>query len=146
MNKIIINRGSFKLDEVDFQQGTLTIGRAADNHVNLDDNAVSSHHAKIVTVFKTSYIEDLESTNGTLVNGKNIQKHTLHSGDVIAVGNHQLLFQTDEPAMKSGDDDDTIVMKQGAIKERLDEFMQTQTSTTSVADSNLSLTVRYINQ
>lgn len=125
MNKIIINRGSFKLDEVDFQQNSLSIGRSADNDIPLDDSAVSGHHAKIITVFRSFYIEDLDSTNGTLVNGKPIVKHTLHSGDVIAVGNHQLLFQSDEPASKAPEDD-TLVLQQGAVKERLNEYMQTQ--------------------
>ena len=111
MNKIIINRGSFKLDEVVFEQGTTTIGRASSNTISLDDTAVSSHHAKIVTLFHTSYIEDLNSTNGTLVNGKTIHKHSLHSGDVIAVGNHQLLFQSDYNAYKDAENSETVMLK-----------------------------------
>jgi pSer/pThr/pTyr-binding forkhead associated (FHA) protein len=134
MNKIIINRGSFKLDEVEFKQGSLTIGRAADNDIKLDDDAISSHHAKIVTLFKTSYIEDLDSTNGTLVNGKTILKHTLRSGDVIAVGNHQLLFQSDESGKKSGDDDDTMVMRKSDISERLNEYIQARNSAGNVPE------------
>lgn len=126
MNKIIINRGSFRLDEVVFQQGTTTIGRASDNTITLDDTAVSSHHAKIVTLFHTSYIEDLDSTNGTLVNGKSVQKRTLHSGDVVSLGNHQLLFQSDNDTHKSSDTSETLLLKGSEIKERLSEFMQAQ--------------------
>ena len=126
MNKIIINRGSFRLDEVVFEQGTTTIGRASDNTISLDDSAVSSHHAKIVTLFHTSYIEDLGSTNGTLVNGKPIYKHTLHSGDVIAVGNHQLLFQSDKGAQKPTETSETVMLRGNEIKQKLSEFMQAQ--------------------
>ena len=124
MNKIIINRGSFKLDEVVFEQGTTTIGRASSNTISLDDTAVSSHHAKIVTLFHTSYIEDLNSTNGTLVNGKTIHKHSLHSGDVIAVGNHQLLFQSDYNAYKDAENSETVMLKGSEIKKKLSEFIQ----------------------
>lgn len=127
MNKIIINRGSFKLDEVVFQQGTTTIGRATDNMVTLNDNAVSSHHAKIVTLFNTSYIEDLDSTNGTLVNGKSVKKHTLHSGDVVTLGNHQLLFQSDADTNKNaGDDSETLLLHSDEIKQTLSDFMRAQ--------------------
>ena len=127
MNKIIINRGSFKLDEVVFEQGTTTIGRAGNNTIILDDSAVSTHHAKIVTLFNTSYIEDLDSTNGTLVNGKTAQKRTLHSGDVISLGNHQLLFQSDEASNRVTDETSETVMLNGSeIKQKLSEFIQAQ--------------------
>ena len=126
MNKIIINRGSFRLDEVVFQQGTTTIGRASDNSITLDDTAVSSHHAKIVTLFHTSYIEDLDSTNGTLLNGKPVQKRTLHSGDVISLGNHQLLFQSDHDSHKPSETSETMLLKGSEIKQKLNEFIQAQ--------------------
>ena len=126
MNKIIINRGSFKLDEVVFEQGTTTIGRANNNTIALDDNAVSSHHAKIVTLFNTSYIEDLDSTNGTMVNGKSVQKRTLHSGDIISLGNHQLLFQSDEARSRTDDVSDTVMLNGSEIKQKLTEFLQAQ--------------------
>jgi pSer/pThr/pTyr-binding forkhead associated (FHA) protein len=126
MNKIIINRGSFRLDEVVFEQGTTTIGRASDNTIALEDTAVSSHHAKIVTLFHTSYIEDLDSTNGTLVNGKSVQKRTLRSGDVVALGNHQLLFQSDNDTQKTSETSETLMLKGSEVKQRLSEFMQAQ--------------------
>lgn len=126
MNKIIINRGSFKLKEVVFEQGTTTIGRGSDNTIVLDDTAVSNHHAKIVTLFHTSYIEDLDSTNGTLVNGKSVQKRALHSGDVVSVGNHQLLFQSDKSAQKDSETSETVMLHGSEIKQRLNEFIQAQ--------------------
>jgi len=126
MNKIIINRGSFKLNEVVFEQGTTTIGRANDNTIVLDDTAVSSHHAKVVTLFHASYSEDLDSTNGTLVNGKPVQKRTLYSGDVISLGNHQLLFQSDKDASKKSETSDTVLLQGNEIKQKLNEFLQAQ--------------------
>jgi len=82
---------------VDVVSGELTLGRAPDNHVHIDDTTVSANHARIFTYFYVSYIEDLNSTNGTFVNGKRITKHVLHPGDVIHLGQYPLRFQ-----LKSG--------------------------------------------
>jgi len=94
MNKIVVNLGNFKLDEIPLHRGTINIGRAADNFISLADPATSSHHAKIVTIFTSSFIQDLNSTNGTIVNGRKVVRHTLHHGDIIAIGNLQLLFKS----------------------------------------------------
>jgi len=77
-----------EVDTVNLQAGAMSIGRAPDNDLRLTDTTVSSHHAKIFTYLDASYIEDLGSTNGTFLNGKRIQKHTLHSGDIIKLGKH----------------------------------------------------------
>jgi len=73
MAKIIVNRENFQVDEIDLQQGTLNIGRTSDNDLVIDDLTVSGRHAKIVSVFNSTYVEDLGSTNGTYVNGKRVQ-------------------------------------------------------------------------
>jgi pSer/pThr/pTyr-binding forkhead associated (FHA) protein len=98
MARITINRDTFKVDERELEQGTLTIGRSQDNGLHIDDPTVSGHHAQIVTVFDSSYVEDLGSTNGTFVNGKKTRTHTLHNGDLLTIGQYQLLFQTDNSA------------------------------------------------
>jgi len=98
MNRVILNLGNFKLDDIQLEKGTLTIGRAPDNDIRLEDPATSSRHAKLVTIFTSSFIEDLNSTNGTIVNGRKIIRHTLHHGDVISIGNLQLLFKSDNGA------------------------------------------------
>lgn len=98
MARITINRDAFKIDERELAQGTLSIGRHPDNALHIDDPTVSSHHAKIVTLFNSSYIEDLGSTNGTFVNGRKVRTHTLHNGDLLGIGQYQLLFQADTSA------------------------------------------------
>ena len=75
---------------VSLQTGVQSIGRADDNDLHILDRTVSSYHARIFTYLDASYIEDLGSTNGTYLNGKRIQKHTLHSGDIIRLGKHEL--------------------------------------------------------
>jgi pSer/pThr/pTyr-binding forkhead associated (FHA) protein len=100
MFKITVNRENFKVEERELQQGTFTIGRKQDNQLIIDDAAVSSHHAQIVTVFDSAYVEDLRSTNGTFVNGKKIKTHTLHNGDVLTIGHYQVLFQNSRATPK----------------------------------------------
>lgn len=100
MNKIIIEKGSFKLDEIELGHGSITIGRAEDNDIHLDDPMLSSHHAKITTFFNASHIDDLSSTNGTYINGRQAKTHTLHSGDTIVMGNYKVIFYSDSAAAK----------------------------------------------
>ncbi len=74
------------VQEVTITPGELTLGRGEDNSVTFANTSVSAHHAKITTLFNATYIEDLGSTNGTIINGKKIIKHTLHDGDTVFLG------------------------------------------------------------
>jgi len=115
MNRIILNLGNFKLDEIQLEKGSLSIGRASDNDITLEDPATSSHHAKLVTIFTSSFIEDLNSTNGTLVNGRKVIRHTLHHGDIVSIGNLQLLFKSDDMA-EVKDNNRTMTMDKEKLK------------------------------
>jgi pSer/pThr/pTyr-binding forkhead associated (FHA) protein len=64
--------------------------------VRIDNPAVSGHHSLIINILNDSFLEDLNSTNGTYVNGKLIKKHALQHGDVVTVGHHQLRFVEDD--------------------------------------------------
>lgn len=70
----------------------MTLGRSLDNDVMIDEKTASAYHAQIITYFNTSYIEDLNSTNGTLLNGKPVHKHIIHDGDQIQIGNHLFII------------------------------------------------------
>ena len=74
-------------------EGGVSIGRSQNNEIFINDSTVSSQHAKIYTIYEASYIEDLNSTNGTYINGKPIQKHLIKPGDVIRIGRHQLKIE-----------------------------------------------------
>jgi predicted component of type VI protein secretion system len=76
----------------------LTIGRRPDNDVFLPQPAVSGEHAAVVTTLDDSFLEDLGSTNGTLVNGKPITKHFLHDRDEIDIGREILVYLADDAA------------------------------------------------
>jgi hypothetical protein len=80
------------LAEYNMNKERYTVGRLPDNDVRIDNAAVSGHHALIINILNDSFLEDLNSTNGTYVNGKLIKKHALQHGDVITCGHHQLRF------------------------------------------------------
>ena len=69
-----------------------TIGRLPDNSIVIENPAVSGHHACVFRDADHFIVEDLESTNGTFVNQKRVTRHTLHNGDVLLVGKHELVF------------------------------------------------------
>lgn len=98
MTKISVIENNVPVNSVSLTAGTVSIGRAENNDVQIKDSTVSSHHAKIVTFFNASYIEDLGSTNGTYVNGKRVKKQTLKHGDTISLGTHSLKLENEETA------------------------------------------------
>ena len=71
----------------------LTIGRSPDNAVIIDNPAVSGHHARVFSESGAVILEDLNSTNGTYVNGQHTNRRVLRSGDVLQIGKHQLVFE-----------------------------------------------------
>ena len=76
----------------------IDIGRRADNDVCLPHPAVSGEHAQVVTILADSFLEDLGSTNGTLVNGKPVAKHFLRDSDQIDIGRQRLVYLADDAA------------------------------------------------
>ena len=98
MTKIRVFENEVPKKTVNLKDSAVSIGRAADNDIHIKDSTVSSQHAKIVTYYDASYVEDLGSTNGTFVNGKRIQKHILNPDDVISVGTHTLKVESGQTA------------------------------------------------
>lgn len=82
--------------------GELTnIGRKLDNHIVLNDPRVSRNHAQIRVVDGQYILLDLNSTGGTMVNGKKISKSVLYSGDAISLAGMEIKFVQDTPRMIS---------------------------------------------
>jgi len=74
---------------------TITIGRLPDNTIQIEDGSVSSHHAKITSLDGRFELEDLDSTNGTRVNGQRQQKAVLNDGAKLRFGQIEAIFVSD---------------------------------------------------
>ena|SRR5450432_792040 len=96
MARLMLSLDGQVLAEYNMNKERYTIGRLPDNDIRIDNAAVSGHHSLIINILNDSFLEDLNSTNGTYVNGKLIKKHALQHGDVITVGHHQLRFVEDD--------------------------------------------------
>ena len=114
MARLILSLDNQVLAEYNMTKERYTIGRLPDNDVRIDNPAVSGHHSLIINILNDSFLEDLNSTNGTYVNGKLIKKHALQHGDVITIGHHQLRFTDQEvPETEQDEFEKTMVIPSG---------------------------------
>jgi len=114
MARLILSLDSQVLAEYNMSKERYTIGRLPDNDVRIDNPAVSGHHSLIINILNDSFLEDLNSTNGTYVNGKLIKKHALQDGDVITIGHHQLRFSDEQISETEQDEfEKTMVIPAG---------------------------------
>jgi pSer/pThr/pTyr-binding forkhead associated (FHA) protein len=114
MARLILSLDNQVLAEYNMTKERYTIGRLPDNDVRIDNPAVSGHHSLIINILNDSFLEDLNSTNGTYVNGKLIKKHALQHGDVITIGHHQLRFTDQEvPEAEQDEFEQTMVIPSG---------------------------------
>jgi hypothetical protein len=100
MARLILSLDGQVMAEYNMNKERYTIGRLPDNDIRIDNPAVSGHHSLIINILNDSFLEDLNSTNGTYVNGKLIKKHALQHGDVVTAGHHQLRFVEDDDAQQ----------------------------------------------
>ncbi len=120
MSKFIIKFNGEVVDHIDIDQGDMKIGRRPGLEIHLDNLSVSGEHANVFTIGEDSFVEDMGSTNGTMVNNRKITKHHLKNGDVIVIGKHDLVFVSDSPDDMSptvGADDfaKTVIISPGSM-------------------------------
>jgi len=114
MARLILSLDNQVLAEYNMTKERYTVGRLPDNDVRIDNPAVSGHHSLIINILNDSFLEDLNSTNGTYVNGKLIKKHALQHGDVITIGHHQLRFSDQQaPETEQDEFEKTMVIPAG---------------------------------
>jgi pSer/pThr/pTyr-binding forkhead associated (FHA) protein len=82
------------LKHIETDKSEITIGRGANNDIQIDNLAVSNTHAKIIKQPGDYMVEDLKSTNGTLLNDKQIQKANLSPNDIVTIGKHTLQIKS----------------------------------------------------
>jgi pSer/pThr/pTyr-binding forkhead associated (FHA) protein len=97
MAKLILSLEGSVLREIPLDKERISIGRKPHNDIQIENLAVSGEHACIVTILNDSFLEDLGSTNGTLVNGNPIKKHILQHNDVIEIGKYKLKYVSEAP-------------------------------------------------
>jgi pSer/pThr/pTyr-binding forkhead associated (FHA) protein len=116
MAKLILSMDGLVLKEISLTKERTTIGRKPHNDIQIDNLAVSGEHAVIVTILNDSFLEDLGSTNGTLVNGQPIKKHFLQPNDVIELGKYKLKYINEAPkAAGAADFEKTMVLRPGQM-------------------------------
>ena len=114
MARLILSLDNQVLAEYNMTKERYTVGRLPDNDVRIDNPAVSGHHSLIINILNDSFLEDLNSTNGTYVNGKLIKKHALQHGDVLTIGHHQLRFSDEQVSEPEQDEfEKTMVIPSG---------------------------------
>lgn len=106
MAKLIHSQANKILGEYTLEPGRISIGRSPDNNICLDDLTVSGKHA-LISIKPSEYIddvndvviEDLQSTNGTVIDGKHIKRYLMKHGDVAHIGQHEFAY-IDEDALR----------------------------------------------
>jgi hypothetical protein len=143
MPKFYLKFNQAVIKEIPFPENKmfLSIGRHPDNDILIDNPAVSSHHAKITREENKFYIEDLNSTNGTFLNGLKIVKAEIHHKDNIQIVQHVLEFYNEEeistPHINEADlgsTEKTLILTPEKQKELLQRFSTQEVAPTAVAE------------
>jgi predicted component of type VI protein secretion system len=129
MAKLILSMDGQVLKEIPLSKERITIGRKAHNDVQIDNLAVSGEHAVIVSIMDDAFLEDLGSTNGTMVNGKAVKKHFLQDNDVVELGKYKLKYMAEKGKPKpaapaapaAADFEKTMVLRPGAMKAAVEQ-------------------------
>jgi hypothetical protein len=98
VGKLVLFRADGTAQDIKLDRERVTIGRRPDNDLCLPQAAVSGEHAVVVTILDDSFLEDLGSTNGTLINGEPVTKHFLRDRDEIDIGREMLVYLVDDSA------------------------------------------------
>ena len=111
MGKLVVSLDGVVIKEVQITKDKTTLGRRPYNDIVIDNLAVSGEHAVLQMVGSDVFIEDLNSTNGTYINGKAVKKQLLAHNDTVEVGKYKIKFMVDDGA----DYEKTMIMKPGAM-------------------------------
>ena len=110
MGKLVVSLDGVVIKEVQITKDKTTLGRRPYNDIVIDNLAVSGEHAVLQMVGADVFIEDLNSTNGTYINGKAIKKQLMAHNDTVEIGKYKIKYLVDEGA----DYEKTLIMRPGA--------------------------------
>jgi general secretion pathway protein A len=97
VGRILLASDGKTVIERELKPGRLVIGRTPDNDLQIDSKFISRHHCQIVTQPDACLIEDLNSTNGIYVQSKRVRRYNLNDGDVVQVGQHEIMYIDERP-------------------------------------------------
>jgi pSer/pThr/pTyr-binding forkhead associated (FHA) protein len=112
MPKMIVSIDGVVIKEVQLTKDRTTLGRRPYNDIVIDNLAVSGEHAVLQMTGNEVYMEDLNSTNGTYVNGKAVKKQLLQNNDTVEIGKYKIKYMNEAVAATF---DKTMVMKAGSV-------------------------------
>jgi len=112
MPKMIVSIDGVVIKEVQITKERTTLGRRPYNDIVIDNLAVSGEHATVQMTGDEVFLEDLNSTNGTYVNGKAVKRQQLFNGDIIEVGKYKIQFVSEPEGERF---DKTMVFKPGMM-------------------------------
>jgi hypothetical protein len=110
MGKLVVSLDGVVIKEVQITKDKTTLGRRPYNDIVIDNLAVSGEHAVLQMAGADVFIEDLNSTNGTYINGKAIKKQLLAHNDTVEIGKYKIKYLIDE----SGEYEKTMIMRPGS--------------------------------
>ncbi|MDR1423909.1 MAG: FHA domain-containing protein [Azoarcus sp.] len=113
MPKLILSMDGLVLKEIVLAKERTLIGRKPINDIQIDNLSISGQHAVITHILGDTFLEDLNSTNGTYVNGQPVKKHVLHNNDVIELGKYRIKYLVDAstPGVSATELVDTAALK-----------------------------------
>jgi hypothetical protein len=112
MPKMIVSIDGVVIKEVQLSKDRTTLGRRPYNDIVIDNLAVSGEHAVLLMNGNEVYLEDLNSTNGTYVNGKAVKKQLLQNSDTIEIGKYKIKYVNEAPGASF---EKTMIIKPGSI-------------------------------
>jgi hypothetical protein len=115
MGKLVVSLDGVVIKEVQITKDKTTLGRRPYNDIVIDNLAISGEHAVLQMVGNDVFIEDLNSTNGTYINGKAIKKQLLADNDTVEIGKYKIKFLLND----GGDYEKTMILKPGSAPPNL---------------------------
>jgi predicted component of type VI protein secretion system len=103
MSRLVLKFESSALKEVPLGTRPVTIGRAPDNDIQIDNLSVSNYHARVYVEAGSLVVEDLNSLNGSFLNDIRVERAMLKDGDAILIGKHEILVDQAHDAALTGD-------------------------------------------
>ena len=110
MGKLVVSLDGVVIKEVQITKDKTTLGRRPYNDIVIDNLAVSGEHAVLQMVGAEVYIEDLNSTNGTYINGRAVKKQLLSHNDTVEIGKYKIKYLVDE----ASDYEKTMIVRPGS--------------------------------